>query len=76
MMGYIYIDTGAMYRAIALKAQRCGISFDALDALTALASETRIDLRASERHPAGVPRRRGCNRRYPDAGSRRRQRRR
>lgn len=48
MMGYIYIDTGAMYRAIALKAQRCGISFDALDALTGLASETRIDLRASE----------------------------
>lgn len=48
MMGYIYIDTGAMYRAIALKAQRCGISFDALDVLTGLASETRIDLRASE----------------------------
>jgi cytidylate kinase len=48
MMGYIYIDTGAMYRAMALKAQRRGISFDALDALTALASETRIDLRASE----------------------------
>ncbi len=48
IMGYIYIDTGAMYRAMALKAQRRGISFDALDALTALASETRIDLRASE----------------------------
>jgi cytidylate kinase len=48
MMGYIYIDTGAMYRAMALKAQRRGIPFDALDALTALASETRIDLRASE----------------------------
>lgn len=48
MMGYIYIDTGAMYRAMALKAQRRGISFDALDAMTALASETRIDLRASE----------------------------
>ncbi len=47
MMGYIYIDTGAMYRAMALKAQRRGIPFDALDALTALASETRIDLRAN-----------------------------
>ena len=34
MMGYIYIDTGAMYRAMALKAQRRGISFDAPDALT------------------------------------------
>ena len=44
MMGYIYIDTGAMYRAMALKAQRRGVPFDALDALTALASETRIDL--------------------------------
>ncbi len=48
MLGYIYIDTGAMYRAMALKAQRRGLSFDALNALTALASETRIDLRASE----------------------------
>jgi CMP/dCMP kinase len=48
MMGYIYIDTGAMYRAMALKAQRRGIPFDALDALTALASETRIDLRAND----------------------------
>ena len=48
MMGYVYIDTGAMYRAMALKAQRRSISFDASDALTALASETRIDLRASE----------------------------
>ena len=48
MMGYIYIDTGAMYRAMALKAQRRGISFDASDALTSLAGETRIDLRASD----------------------------
>jgi CMP/dCMP kinase len=48
LLGYIYIDTGAMYRAMALKAQRRGISFDALDALTALAGETRIDLRAND----------------------------
>jgi cytidylate kinase len=48
MMGYIYIDTGAMYRAMALKAQRRGISFDAPDALTSLAGETRIDLRAND----------------------------
>jgi cytidylate kinase len=33
---------------MALKAQRRGISFDALDALTALATETRIDLRAND----------------------------
>jgi cytidylate kinase len=48
MMGYVYIDTGAMYRAMALKAQRRGISFDASDALTSLAGETRIDLRAND----------------------------
>ena len=33
MMGYVYIDTGAMYRAIALKALRRGISFDAANEL-------------------------------------------
>lgn len=48
MMGYIYIDTGAMYRAMALKAQRCGVSFDASDTLASLAEETRIDLRAND----------------------------
>jgi cytidylate kinase len=45
MMGYIYIDTGAMYRAVALKALRRGISFDATELLEALTRETRIDLR-------------------------------
>lgn len=47
-MGYVYIDTGAMYRSIALKALRRGVAFEAADALTALASETRIDLRARD----------------------------
>lgn len=51
MMDYVYVDTGAMYRSVALKALRRGISFDvkALDAgeeLAALAGDTRIDLRA------------------------------
>ena len=45
LMDYIYIDTGAMYRAVAMKALRRGISLDAADELTALASDTRIDLR-------------------------------
>jgi cytidylate kinase len=51
IMGYTYIDTGAMYRSVALKALRRGISFDpgdpdaTCDDLTALASDTRIDLR-------------------------------
>lgn len=48
MLGYVYIDTGAMYRALALKALRRGISLDASDALDALAAETRIDLRAQD----------------------------
>jgi CMP/dCMP kinase len=46
LMGYVYIDTGAMYRSIALKALRRGISLEAADPLTALAGDTRIDLRA------------------------------
>lgn len=48
LLGYIYIDTGAMYRAVALKALRRGISLDAGDELTALTRDTRIDLRAQD----------------------------
>ena len=46
ILGYIYIDTGAMYRSVALKALRHGVPLEASDRLTALAGETRIDLRA------------------------------
>lgn len=45
-MGYVYIDTGAMYRALALKAVRRGISLEADAKLESLAKATRIDLRA------------------------------
>ncbi|MGB0034286.1 MAG: (d)CMP kinase [Candidatus Acidiferrales bacterium] len=45
MLGYVYVDTGAMYRAIALKAVRRRISLEDANALVALARETRIDLR-------------------------------
>lgn len=48
MMGYMYVDTGAMYRAIALKALRCGVKLEAADKLESLAGETRIDLRAQD----------------------------
>jgi len=48
LMGYVYIDTGAMYRSIALKALRRGVSLEAADPLTALAGDTRIDLRARD----------------------------
>lgn len=48
LMGYVYIDTGAMYRAVALKALRRGVPLDAAGQLTALAGDTRIDLRAED----------------------------
>jgi len=44
LLGYVYIDTGAMYRSVALKAQRRGVPLDAGDRLAALAGETRVDL--------------------------------
>ena len=46
LLEYLYIDTGAMYRAIALKAQRKNISLDATDDLVSLADVSKIDLRA------------------------------
>ena len=48
LLGYTYIDTGAMYRAVALKALRRKISLDATDELVALAGASRIDLRAHD----------------------------
>jgi CMP/dCMP kinase len=45
LLGYTYLDTGAMYRSVALKAQRRGVSLDASGQLAALAGKTRIDLR-------------------------------
>jgi cytidylate kinase len=48
LMGYVYIDTGAMYRAVALKALRRGVPLEAADELTALAGNTRIDLQAQD----------------------------
>src|SRR6201987_4007262 len=47
LMAYVYVDTGAMYRALALKALRKGISFDR-DDLETLACDTHIDLRAAD----------------------------
>ncbi|MFZ1974060.1 MAG: (d)CMP kinase [Candidatus Acidiferrales bacterium] len=49
MLGYVYVDTGAMYRALALKALRSGLRVDDNDEnLVALARDTRIDLRAED----------------------------
>lgn len=43
-LGYVFVDTGAMYRALALKALRSGIPMEDGEALAALAHATRIDL--------------------------------
>jgi CMP/dCMP kinase len=49
LLGYVYVDTGAMYRALAFKALRNGLALDGHDEdLVALARATRIDLRAEE----------------------------
>lgn len=43
-LGYVYIDTGAMYRALTLQAARCGVSPDDGDALVRLLENTDIRL--------------------------------
>ena len=48
LLGYMYLDSGAMYRALALKAIRQGIPFDVEEKLETLAAHTRIDLLAGE----------------------------
>ncbi len=48
LMGYVYFDTGAMYRALALKALRSNARFEDEDALVDLARHSRMDLRAED----------------------------
>lgn len=45
-LGYVYIDTGAMYRTVALLALRQGVAADDAAALTELAGQAKIDMRA------------------------------
>jgi CMP/dCMP kinase len=56
MLGYLYLDSGAMYRALALKALERGISLSDDAALEALARETHIELKAptAEQEAAGL----------------------
>ena len=44
-LGYLYLDSGAMYRALALKALQRGISLDDETQLARLANETHIELK-------------------------------
>lgn len=45
-LGLLYLDTGAMYRALTLKAMRMGLDLEGAPALTKLACSTNIDLKA------------------------------
>src|SRR5579883_3020642 len=56
MLGYLYLDSGAMYRAEALKALRQGIAPDDEARLTELARKTHIELRPPtvEQEAAGL----------------------
>jgi len=47
-LGYVYIDTGAMYRAVTLKAMRDGVKFDDVS-LAEMMQSTDIELRTSDR---------------------------
>lgn len=49
-LGYLYLDTGAMYRALGLGLLRAGISPDEGETAVRMAREARIDLRL---HPRG-----------------------
>lgn len=43
-LGYTYLDTGAMYRAIALKAVRLGLDINSSDAIVPILKSTKIDI--------------------------------
>jgi CMP/dCMP kinase len=56
MLGYLYLDSGAMYRAVALKALRQNIPLDDEPTLEALTRDTHIELKAptSQQEVAGL----------------------
>lgn len=55
ILGYLYLDSGAMYRALGLKAVRGGVALTDADALEKLARGTRIELKppTAEQEAAG-----------------------
>ena len=44
MLGYTHLDSGAMYRAVGLKALRAGVPLDSAERLAEIAETARIDL--------------------------------
>jgi len=55
VLGYLYLDSGAMYRALALKAVRKGVAMADVQALETLAKETHMELKSptAEQEAAG-----------------------
>jgi cytidylate kinase len=49
-LGFIYLDTGAMYRALALKILRQSIDLDNIDLVNAVVARTEIDLKGQNHH--------------------------
>ena len=47
-LGYTYVDTGAMYRAIGLYARRAGVDTRNADAVAALLPRVRLDIRLQD----------------------------
>lgn len=43
-LGLLYLDTGAMYRAVALAVKRAGVSFDDIEKVADIAEHAQIDL--------------------------------
>ena len=41
-LGFLYIDTGAMYRAVTLKARRLGLDLDDTETVAAMAEKTEL----------------------------------
>lgn len=49
-LDYLYLDTGAMYRAVGLAALRAGVDVDDAGAVAALARAVRLDLKTANGH--------------------------
>lgn len=47
-LGYVYVDTGAMYRAIGLYASRQGVDLHDADAVAALLPQIRLEIRLEQ----------------------------
>jgi cytidylate kinase len=49
-LGFLYVDTGALYRALALKVQESGVSPDDADGVLACIENAKVDLSGSPDH--------------------------